>query len=155
MSRSRNTQLVSVTGAMLLATAAAAAQCQMIDFEDQPVGTVITNQYPGVLFLAAPQTCEPDYTVYMRIADEHLGHSFSNRALLIDGGCPDFSDDYPVMVFDRAHDDVSFTLGPWGSGSGITYEIRVYDVVSGGTPITTQTVGIPGTGVVNWKVFSR
>lgn len=142
---SRNVQLVSAVGVMLLATATATAQCQTLDFEDYSVGTAITNHYPGVYFSAAGQSCGGSPTLYMRVADEFYGDGFSSKVLLIDQGCPDFSDDYLRMVFNKAHDDVSFTLGPWGSEAGYTYEVRVYDVVSAGVPIATQTVEVLGT----------
>ena len=145
------TRILTAASAAAALTATApftAAQCEMEDFEGFAVDTAITAQIDGVTFSVVPQSCDNNPTLYMRIRDEFYGDNFSSKVLLIDTGCPDFSDDYLRMLFSEAHDDVSFTLGPW-AGPGCTYQVRVYDVPSGGAPIETQTIDIPGTGFVD------
>ena len=120
----------------------AAAQCLSYDFENLAVGTAVTNQYDGVTFSVVGQSCGGSPTLYLRIANTFLGDAFGSKVLLIDNGCPDFSPDYVRMVFDLPQSHVSFTLGPWYG----TYAVRAYSTVSGGSPISTQDITIPGSG---------
>jgi hypothetical protein len=148
MSWNRNIQLVLALGAIVATAATTAAQCASYDFEDLPVGTAVTSQYDGVTFSVEPQSCGGNPTLYMRIADEFSGHSFSSQVLLIDTGCPDFSSDYLLMEFDDTQSDVTFTLGPWAG----RYWITVYN--EDDVPIQHYPVEIPGVGFmdVHWSV---
>ena len=118
------------------------AQCQSYDFENLAVGTIVTSQYDGVTFSVVGQSCSGSPTIYLRIANQFLGDPFGSKVLLIDGGCPDFSPDYLRMVFDLPQREVRFTLGPWYG----TYLVRAYATTSGGSPISSSTITIPGSG---------
>jgi hypothetical protein len=143
---SRTTTCMAVFGVLLAVTIPlrAAAQCQSVDFENLAVGTIVTSQYDGVTFSVVGQSCSGSPTIYLRIANQFLGDSFGSKVLLIDQGCPDFSSDYLRMVFDLPQHEVSFTLGPWYG----PYQIRAYSTVSGGSPISTANVTLPGSGFV-------
>ena len=149
MSWNRNIQFVSVVVAIAATTAIAAAQCASYDFEDLPAGTAVTSQYDGVTFSVEPQSCDNSPTLYMRIMEEWYGDTFSSQVLIIDTGCPDFSDDWLLMEFDETQTDVTFTLGPWG---GYIYWITVYN--EDDVPIQFFPVEIPGAGFadVRWSV---
>ena len=140
----RKTGLIMVLGALLAAGVPmkAAAQCQSYDFENLAVGTVVTTQYDGVTFTVVGQSCNGNPTIYLRIANQFLGDPFGSKVLLIDTGCPDFSSDYMRIVFDLPQREVSFTLGPWYG----TYAVRAYATTSGGDPISTTYITIPGDG---------
>ncbi len=118
------------------------SECPILNFDSLTVGTAVTNQLPGVTFSVLPQTCSGLPTLYMRVFAPTNGTSSGTRCLKIDGGCPDFSDDYLRMVFDRAQSEVSFTVGDWAT----TYVIRSYSTVSGAGLIGTLSVVIPPSG---------
>lgn len=143
---SRITTVIMVLGALVAGGTPlrAAAQCQSIDFENLAVGTAVTTQYDGVTFSVVVQSCGGSPTIYMRVANEFLGDPFGSKVIVIDQGCPDFSSDYLRMVFDLPQHEVSFTLGPWYG----TYQVRAYSTVSGGSPISTANVTLPGGGFV-------
>jgi len=134
--------LVTVAALAWGGAARAAAQCTLYDFEDLAVGTVVSSQYDGVTFSVVGQSCSGTPTIYLRIANQFLGDAFGSKVLLIDGGCPDFSSDYMRMVFDLPQREVRFTLGPWYGN----YTVRAYSTTSGGSPISTQSITIPGSG---------
>jgi hypothetical protein len=139
-----NSSIVKAAFAITLASVAAVsaqAQCA-IDFENLAVGTAVTTQYAGVTFSVQPQTCNNLPTLYMRVFLPPNGTSSGTKAIKIDTGCPDFSDDWLRMVFAEPHGEVSFTLGDWGT----TYTIRYYSTTSGGGLIGSFNVVIPGTG---------
>lgn len=114
-------------GILLASSLAVRAECPTIDFENLAAGTAVTSQYSGVTFSVQPQTCGGNPTLYMRIYVPPNGTSSGAKCIKIDGGCPDFSDDYLRMVFDRPQREVSFTLGDWAT----TYTIRSYSTTSG------------------------
>jgi hypothetical protein len=144
MPTSRPLTLTLLIGALGALVGPAAAQCT-IDFEDLAVGTAVTTQYDGVTFSVLPQSCDNHPTLYMRIVQPAEGTSSGTKAIKIDGGCPDFSIDYLRMVFDVAHDEISFTLGDFSS----TYTIRYYSTTSGASGlIGSFDVDIPGAGEV-------
>jgi hypothetical protein len=122
---------------------AARAGCT-IDFENLPVGAVVSNQYPGVAFSTGNlgPGCPP---VYLRIYSPPAGTSSPSRCLRIDPGCPDLSPEFLVMVFSSAHNQVSFSLGE-DAGQ---YTIRYYNNPGGtGTP-GSFTVSVPPPGGVH------
>ncbi|MCD4747845.1 MAG: hypothetical protein K8R59_00610 [Thermoanaerobaculales bacterium] len=121
------------------------AQCVDEDFESFAVGTIVETEVDGLTFSVVGQSCGGSPTLYLRIADDFYGDSFTNRVLLIDAGCPDFSPDYLRMIFYNRQADVRFTLGPWAG----TYQVNTYSTVSGGAPVASQSVTIPGTGFVD------
>jgi len=142
MSGHRIIQAVGVVALLLVGAANAAAQCAEHGFEEFAPGSAITSQIPGVTFSVVGQSCGGTPYLYMRVQEEFYGDSFASRTLVIQTGCPDFSSDYMRMVFSSSHDDVSFTLGPWAE----EYEVRVYNTTSGGAPVHTEVVDIPGAG---------
>lgn len=113
----------------------AAAQCIEYDFEDLPLGTIVTTQYPGVTFDAIPNSCPGEISI--RIGTPPNGTSSGTRALIIDTGCPDFSPDFIRMTFDDAQRAVSFSCGM----PNVTLQVRAFATVSGGSPIQIVTVG--------------
>lgn len=131
-----------VVGCVLLGSTVALGECPTIDFENLAVGTAVTTQYSGVVFAVTPQTCEGIPQLFMRIANPGGGASSGTKGLKIDGGCPDFSDDFLVMTFTRGQREVRFNVGDWGT----TYTVRVYSGAVGGVPFLTQSVvtGAPG-----------
>lgn len=131
--------LVLVAG---LAVAPAVAQCVAEDFESDALLTPVTTQVEGVTIRVAGQTCHGSPKLYMRVADSFYGDNFGSQVLVIDTGCPDFSDDYLEMIFEQDQGEVRFLLGPWAT----TYSVRVYDAPTGGTLIQTQKIVIPGSG---------
>jgi|GEM_PF-3543499 len=127
---------------LFMCTATAAAQCVSYDMEEFAVGQPITSHLGEAVFYVSGQSCGGTPLLYNRIQDEFYGDTFSSKVLLIDTGCPDFSDDYMTMAFYDNQGDIHFTLGPWAG----SYEIRAYNTTSGGTPLEVQTIVIPGTG---------
>ena len=144
MSAIRRIQLVVVAVALCGYAADVTAQCAEYDFEEFTIGQAITAQLDGVWFSVVGQSCDGDPNLYMRIADEFYGDSFSSKVLLIQGGCPDFSDDYLRMIFADEQSEVTFALGLWGSP--YSYQVRAYAMATGGVPISTQNITIPATG---------
>lgn len=130
---------------VLLASVAAVSADTTINFENLAVGTVVTSQYAGVTFSVLPQSCGGAPAVSLRIANAVGGTSSGTKCLKIDTGCPDFSPDYLRMVFDEAHQDVSFTLGDYAG----TVRLRAYSTTSGASgEIAVPDVTIEGTGSV-------
>ncbi|MCP4246447.1 MAG: hypothetical protein GY778_05300 [bacterium] len=144
MSRMQFLGVAAAITVLSIFSATAAAQCTSSDLEDFAAGTIFTTHLDGVTFYVVGQTCGGSPFLYNRIADEFYGDSFSSNVLLIDTGCPDFSDDYMRMIFDDRQGDVRFTLGPWAG----TYFVRAYTAPVGGAPVDSQTIVIPGTGFV-------
>lgn len=130
-------RLAAVLGAVALAAADT-----LIDFENFAVGTQVTNQYPGVVFSAPPDSCGGTPPVRPVIANPNGGTSSGTRALTVSTGCPDFSPDFIRAVFDAPHGEVSFTLGETAG----TYQIRVYTTTSGGSPVLMRNIVLSGTG---------
>jgi len=128
------------------------AECPTIDFDDLAVNTAVTSQYAGVTFSVQPQTCKNNPTLYMRIYLPPNGTSSGTKCIKIPGGCPDFSDDYLRMVFDKAQSEVSFTLGDWAT----TYTVRSYSTTSGAAGlIGSFNVVIPPPGGGDMGVHRR
>lgn len=139
----RTSPRVSLTLAAVLAvTASASAECPKIDFEDQAVGAVITDDYAGVTFSAQPQSCGGAPPVNVVIVDPPGTTSSGTKAITLTTGCPDFSPDYLRIVFDVPQSEVTFTLG----ASPGTYIIRGYDEdgVAFGVPDVTLPAGTTG-----------
>ena len=114
-----------------------------IDFESLALGTVVTNQYPGVTFsvqwLVPGQSCGGFPPLYMRIQTPAFGTSSSgSHCLKIDPGCPDVSPDYLRMVFASPQCNVSFTVGD----KDVNYSIRSYRV--DGTQIVPASFTVGG-----------
>ncbi|MCZ6834736.1 MAG: hypothetical protein O7G85_03085, partial [Planctomycetota bacterium] len=123
------------TAAVLLSPTDALGQCAPIDFEDLPLGTLITTQYPGVTFSAFDNDCG---TVDLYLGTPTNGTSSGTRALLIEDGCFEFSEEWIRMDFDNDQSLVEFTMGdPIGPG-GIVYNINAYN--SGGGLVSTQSI---------------
>ncbi len=100
------------------------AACPSIDFEDLPVGTAVTTQYPGVTFSVEPQSCGGDPSLFMRIADPPPGGTSSGvKVLRIDIGCPEPSTDYLRIMFDELQGEVSFTLGVGTGAAGASFDV--------------------------------
>lgn len=137
---------IAVGAILLIPTSYAAAQCAAYDFEEYPVGMVVTGQYDGVTFSTVGNSCGGNPPIYLRIAAGFYGDSFESKVLLIDTGCPDFSPDYLRMVFDESQRNVRFTMGLWGSA--YTYAVRLYSTASGGAPLATYDVNLSGSGFV-------
>ncbi len=150
MSRFHTTVWCMAFALTLALSGAASGQCT-IDFEDLAVNTAVTTQYAGVTFSVQPQTCGNNPTLYMRIKTPVNGTSSGTKCIKIDTGCPDFSDDYLRMVFDVAHDEVSFTLGDWAT----TYTVRYYSTTSGAGLIGSISVVIPPAGAGDVGVHRR
>ncbi len=142
MSPLRITRIALTLIALGVAAGPAVAQCVSTDFEEFAVGTAITTQVPEVTCYVVGQSCGGSPTLYLRSATTFYGDSFASRVLLIDTGCPDFSDDYLRLIFHDRQRDVRFTLGPWAT----QYQVRAYDTTTGGVPIDVQTISIPGSG---------
>ncbi len=107
----------------------AAAECPNVDFDDFPLNTAVTAQYPGVTFSVQglPPSCGVSFG---RIQAPVQGTSSAPTALCVDGGStptPDcqFHPQWLRMVFDNPVHDVRFSVGPGGNGSQ-DYEVRVY-----------------------------
>lgn len=137
----------SIRAVALAACAALApfawADCPTIDFENLAVGTAVTNQYSGVTFSVAGQSCSDSPTLYMRVYAPTGGTSSGTKAIKIDTGCPDFSSDYLRIVFTLPQREVSFTIGDWGG----RFAIRYYTTTSGSGLIGSFTVtNSPGAG---------
>lgn len=125
--------------AVASAAAPAAAQCAPVDFDDLPVGTVVTDQIPGVSFEIEPPLCSGT-PLRMRVFAASDTSSPGN-AIVIDQGCPEFSPAWLRMVFDEPQTEVSFAVGV----SFSDVEIRVF-AASGGL-LESFMVGSPGPGV--------
>lgn len=130
------------SGALVLTATAAVGATRTIDFDSLPLGTVVTNQYDGVEFSAAPQSCGGKPVVNLVILAPNGGTSSGSKGLGITTGCPDFSPDYIRMVFAQPQDDVTFTLGD----SPGTYQVRAYN--QAGALLSTQSVTLGGSGFV-------
>ena len=139
------TTIVMLAALLILFPETVAAQCASYDFEQFDPNTAITTQLDGVWFSTVGNSCDGDPPIYMRVRTESFGDNFASKVLLIDNGCPDFSDDYVRMVFGDYQSNVSFTLGPWAT----SYWIRAYDSASGGSLVVLKYVGIPGSGFVD------
>src|SRR5262245_7091002 len=117
-----------LAGGLLLAVLAAPAwaDCPAINFDDRAVGTIITNQYPGVTFSVHPQSCGGAPPVNVRIANAPAGGTSSGtRVLRIDTGVGmGFSPDYVRIRFDELQQQVSFTLGAATGLAGRSYDVR-------------------------------
>lgn len=143
--RSNASQLAaSLVGIVVLGTRAALAQCA-IDFEDYPVGTVLTTEYLGVTFsVAAAGGCTPNASTAVRVAAPGAGTSSATRAAAVDNGGDVECGFNPLklrMDFSPFPERVSFTLGDTPG----SYRIRalrpnlsvVYD----------QTISVSSSGV--------
>ncbi|MFK7959752.1 MAG: hypothetical protein AB8G96_04435 [Phycisphaerales bacterium] len=134
-------QIAAPVAAMALSggfAASASAQCAPVDFDDLPIGTVVTDQIPGVRFEVEPPLCSGT-PLRMRVFASPDTSSPGN-AIVIDQGCPEFSPAWLRMVFDEPQTDVSFTLGM----SFADVDVRIFG--SAGL-LDTITVGSPGPGV--------
>jgi len=136
----RPSRPAAIAAALVTAAAAglagpAAAQCIEYDFEGFAIGTIVTDQLPGVTFDAVPDSCGGQLPI--RVQTPSNGTSSGSRALVIDTGCPDFSPDFIRMNFDEPQRFVRFTTGI-ASGD---LRIRVFTTDSGGSPAQSFDVG--------------
>ncbi len=124
------------------APAPARAGCTTIDFDDLVAGTVVSNQYPGVVFSA-----------------HYGGGSWSNPIIYNPNGSTssvpyclsargdaqnEFSEEYLRMTFDRDQTEVTFSIGVRsGCTANDTVQVRAYD--DGGALVETQNIPVNGT----------
>lgn len=139
------TNRVLIAGILLLSVSGVFGVCPPLDFEDYPVNTVITTQYPGVTFSAPHPGGSVSGACYLKDMT-NLGGTSSGVKALVSRPAPgyEFSPQMTRMVFDVSQWEVTFTLGPGAGPSTGTYYVRSYSSVSGGTLLETQTVQISG-----------
>lgn len=145
-------QILIAGAAALMVSTAADAQCTTIDFENYPVGTIITSQYDGVTFDAYPGSCGGYGSVQPIIIDPTNGTSSENKSLSVEDGCPEWSIDYLRMIFDTPQRTVSFTLGEPVS-SPVTFYVRAYNEAN--TIIFARTY-VSGEGIYSFvQIFDE
>lgn len=141
--QSYHTIFAAFIAPVVLFHSTAQAQCPPIDFENFAPGTFITSQYPGVTFSVLPNSCGGSVDLFL---DTPVGGTRSGSlALVIEGGCPDFSPDYIRMDFDEPQSLVEFFVGePFGI-AGVEFQIRAFH--SGGWLARSTFSVIAGEGV--------
>lgn len=134
---------VYVLATCTFAATTAYAADTVVDFDDRPVGTIVTTQYDGITFSAIGNSCGGDPVIHPIIVIPEGGTSSPTHGLSLQTGCPDFSSDYLRMVFDVPHGAVSFTLGATAG----SYRVRAYSTTSGDAGLVfSQTVTLATSG---------
>lgn len=111
-------------------------QCVTRDFEELPLGSIVTSPYPGVSFSAEPDTCGGTVDVF--VASPPAGTSSGSKCLTVELGCPDFSPEGIWIRFTNPQRYVTFTVG---TSVSFEVEVRAYNSEFGGAQIgSTQTV---------------
>lgn len=136
--------------ATVLLAPPAHAQCPVIDFNDLAVNTAVTNQYDGVVF-SAPASLGACAVGACRIQVPANGTASPTKALCVDSiaepSC-EFHPQYMRMVFADLQRYVSFVVGPGNTEEFQDYQVRAYNVASGGAPhLPVITVTNAGNGV--------
>lgn len=127
---SRVTRTLTACLVVGLAAIPARAQCEPETFESFAVGTIISNQIPGVAIFAYPGSCgggSPDTWIVAPSG----GTASGSKALGLQTGCPDFSPDFIVLDFDELQHLVTFCLGEQAGQTGHQVRVRAYSSAGG------------------------
>ncbi len=130
--------LVLVAAGIAAAVEPARAQCTTINFDDLPVGTVITNQYPGVTF--SGRDTDGTSGVNPIIYNPNGSTSSEPQCLSAFGdGFNEFSPEFLRLDFAQDQTEVTFVLGVrTGCSETDTVAVRYYEY-SGGSYILRGT----------------
>ena len=110
-----------------LSLTANALACDPLNFDSLSPGTVVTTQYPGVVFSATAQTC-PGLTRCVVAVPRSGASSSSLNCLSIAAGCPDFSPEGIRMVFTRPQSEIRLNIGTYTDGAIVT--VRGYSATN-------------------------
>lgn len=126
---------------------ASAYGCDPLNFDSLATGTIVTTQFPGVVFSATAQTC-PGLTRCL-VAVPRIGASSSGlNCLSIATGCPDFSPEGIRMVFTRPQSEIRLNIGTYTDSSSVT--VRAYSATN--ALVFNSTFSFPTAGNVSRSV---